>query len=432
MAVKRGLSDDALLDLVQRQTLRYFWDFGHKNSGMAKERSGGSFDYDCANTVATGGTGFGIMAMIAGVERGWLRRKEMVARLDRIVTFLEKSEKYHGVFPHFIDGRTGKTVPFSPKDDGGDLVETSFLMMGLLSARQYLAKHDSRQSRDLQKRINAMWEGVEWDWHTPNGASELLWHWSPKHGFAMNHPIKGWNEALMTYVMAAASPTHPISKVTYDQCWTKGAEFRNNKTYGLHTLPLGPDKGGPLFMSQYSFMGLDPRGLRDQNADYWEQNFMHTLINRQHCVDNPNGFKGYGAKSWGLTASDGDKGYSAHSPTNDVGVITPTAALAAFPYAPHYSMEALRHFYENKGADLWGAYGFKDAFNEAAGWTAKTQLAIDQGPIIVMIENHRTGLLWNLFMSCPEIKQSLRALGFESPHLKPIPGRQSDLEAVLD
>jgi hypothetical protein len=424
--VVRGMGDNALLDLVQRQTLRYFWDFGHPVSGMARERTSGTYNYDCADTVTTGGTGFGIMAMIAGTERGWLSRRQFARRMDRIVGFLEKADKYHGVFPHFMNGETGKTIPFGPKDDGGDLVETSFLMMGLLSARQYLMQSGGCQAKEIGARIDKLWRDVEWDWHMPEGPSKLYWHWSPNNGWAMNHGIRGWNECLITYVLATASPTHPIPKEAYEQCWAAGDEFRNGKSYDGRVLPLGPEKGGPLFLSHYSFMGLDPRGLKDRHADYWEQNFMHTLINRQHCIDNPGGFKGYGEKCWGLTACDGNEGYSAHSPTNDKGVIAPTAALSAMPYAPHYAMQALRHFYEDKGGTLWNQYGFADAFNETAGWTADSQLAIDQGPIVVMIENARTGLLWQTFMGCPEVKRSLKALGFASHHIEQ-PQRKASL-----
>ncbi|MCK5678990.1 MAG: beta-glucosidase, partial [Flavobacteriaceae bacterium] len=131
----------------------------------------------------------------------------------------------------------------------------------------------------------------------------------------------------------------------------------------------------------------------------------------------PKEYVGYGTKNWGLTASDNHQGYSAHSPTNDLGVISPTAALSSFPYTPEYSMQALRHFYYNFDGKLWGKYGFYDAFNQTENWYATNYLAIDQGPIIIMIENYRTGLLWNLFMSCPEVKEGLSKLNFSSPHL---------------
>ena len=401
------LSDDALLDRVQRQTLRYFWDFGHPASGMARERSNPVPGYDFRDTVTTGGTGFGIMAMIAGAARGFLPRDEVRKRVARMVEFLARAERHHGVLPHFLHGGTGATIPFSPQDDGGDLVETAFLIAGLLCARQYFSD-DARLGAD----INRLWHAVEWDWHT-RGDSVLYWHWSPRHDWAMNHAIRGWNECLIAYVLAAASPTHPIAPEVYHRGWTDSPTFRNGKTYDGITLPLGPPQGGPLFFAHYSFLGLDPRGLSDRYADYWAQNRAHALINRAHCIANPHKFAGYGANCWGLTACDGDRGYNAFAPDNDHGVIAPTAALASMPYTPAESMAALRHFYEDMGERLWRDRGFADAFNDSAGWVADSHLAIDQGPIVVMIENHRSSLLWQLFMSCPEIAAGLRRLGFK-------------------
>ncbi len=416
-------ADEQLLDKVQRETLKYFWDFGHPVSGLARERSNvvADFGYDL-NSVTTGGTGFGIMAMIAGVERGWIKRDEFVDRLTKIVDFLDKADKFHGAFPHFLNGTTGKTIPFSPKDDGGDLVETSFLVMGLLAAREYLAKDPTdAKAAATGAQITKIWEDVEWDWYT-KGTKDLYWHWSPKHDFQMNLPIKGWNECLVTHVLAASSPTHPVSTDVYKKSWAKGAEFKNGTSYnGIFKngkpentidLPLGPPLGGPLFFTHYSFMGLNPKLLEDKHADYFEQNRNQVLLNRAHCINNPHGYKGYGPDCWGLTASDSNFWYSAHSPTNDVGVIAPTAALASMPYTPDESMAALRHFDQMMGGKLWGKLGFKDAFNEGKKWIADSHLAIDQGPIVVMIENHRSGLLWDLCMSMPEISNGLKKLGF--------------------
>lgn len=414
--VVKGLSDSALLDLVQKQTFRYFWDFAHPVSGLARERSNRAYDYGW-ETTTTGGTGFGVMALVVAVERGWIGRDTAVKHLLKMVKFLAKADKYHGVFPHWLHGETGKVIPFSPKDDGGDLVETSFLMQGLLTARQYFKGENDREN-ELRNRITWMWNDVEWDWHTRGGISVLYWHWSPNNGWSMNHEIRGWNECLITYVLAASSPRYPIHPDAYHRGWANSNHFKNEREYYGIKLALGFDYGGPLFFSHYSFLGLDPRGLKDNYGDYWQQNVNHTLINREHCLRNPNGFKGYGADCWGLTASDNHRGYAAHSPTEDLGVITPTAALSAFPYTPQFSMQALRHFYENLGDRIWSEYGFVDAFNETKNWYAKSHLAIDQGPIIVMIENYRSGLLWKLFMSNPEVKTGLQRLGFKSPWLQ--------------
>ena len=413
----KDLSDSALLDLVQKQTFRYFWDFAHPVSGMARERSNKSFDYG-DELITTGGTGFGIMLVIVATERGWISRDTAAKFMRKMIDFLLKANAYHGSFPHWMDGATGKTIPFSRKDDGADLVETSYLFQGLLCARQYF-NQDNPVENEFRRKLEWMWNGIEWNWFTRDGREVLYWHWSPNNGWAMNFPVKGFNECLIMYVLAASDEDHyPVNASVYHRGWAESNFFKNGKQFYGYTLPLGFDYGGPLFFSQYSFLGLDPRGLKDRYADYWEQNHNHTLINHDYCVDNPKKFKGYGENCWGLTASDTYDGYNAFSPTNDEGTITPTAALSAFPYTPAESMKSLKHFYYDLGDKIWSEYGFVDAFNETKNWYAKSHLAIDQGPIIVMIENYRTGLLWKLFMSCPEIQYGLKKLDFQSPALK--------------
>jgi hypothetical protein len=407
------LSDAALLDLVQRQTFRYFWEFGHPVSGMARERNASG------DVVTTGGTGFGVMAMVVAVQRQFVSRRDGLARIRQVVDFLTtKATRYHGAFAHWINGATGATVPFSPKDNGADLVETAYLMQGLLTARQYFDSPTDPDEAALRQAINALWNGVEWGWFTRDGTENVLyWHWSPTDGWAMNLPIRGWNEALLVYVLAAASNASPIAKAVYDQGWAQNGRLANGNAYYGVRLPLGPAYGGPLFFSQYSFLGLDPRGLTDAYADYGAQNTAHTRINYAYCAANPKGFTGYGPDCWGLTASDDPNGYAAHDPVNDNGTISPTAALSALPYAPDESMRALRFFYYKLGDRLWKDYGFVDAFNLTNLWFADSFLAIDQGPIVVMIENYRSGLPWQLFMSCPEVKRGLTRLGFRSPAL---------------
>lgn len=415
MAQQKELSDSALLDLVQKQTFKYFSDFAHPVSGMARERSNITFGYG-DEVVTTGGTGFGVMSLIVATERGWIKRDSAARYLLKMVNFLWKANSYHGVFPHWMNGATGKTIPFGRKDDGADLVETSYLFEGLLCARQYFNAKNGPET-ELRNRIRWMWDEIEWNWFT-KGEEVLYWHWSPNNGWAMNFPVRGFNECLIMYVLAASAERYPVNASVYHRGWAQSNFFRNGKSFYGYELPLGFDYGGPLFFSQYSFLGLDPHGLKDVYADYWKQNQNHTLINHAYCLDNPNKFKGYGENCWGLTASDTYNGYDAHSPTNDHGTISPTAAISAFPYTPVFSMKALKHFYYDLGSKVWGEYGFKDAFNETQNWEAQSYLAIDQGPQIVMIENYRTGLLWKLFMSCPEIKKGLQKLGFESPYIK--------------
>lgn len=410
-----NLSDDAILDLVQRQTFRFFWEGAHPVSGLARDRL--TLDSDRADDlVAVGGSGFAVMALIVAAERGWISREAAIERLGCMLEMLVKSPSYHGMFPHFMNGRTGATVPFGRKDDGGDIVETSLLFQGLLCARQYFNNAGTAE-RSLRDRITWLWDEVEWNWHTRDGRHVLTWHWSPNSGFALDHEVRGWNECLITYVLAAASPRFAIAPRVYHDGFAQARTFLNRRAYYGIELQLGPDFGGPLYFAQYSFCGLDPRGLTDKYADYWRQCVEHTRINYEHCVRNPKGHKGYGPSCWGLTASDDPFGYAAHAPDHDNGVISPTAALASFPYAPDEAMRALRYFYEGLGEKIWSRYGFTDAFSETHDWYARTHLAIDQGPIIVMIENYRTGLLWQLFMADRDIQTGLKRLGFSTPHI---------------
>lgn len=414
--VQEELSDTELMDLVQKNTFKYFWDFAHPVSGLALERSNlEAYGGEASNIVTTGGSGFGVMAIVVGVERNYITRDQAIERLLKITNFLLNADRFHGAFPHWYYGNTGKVRPFFATDDGGDIVETSFMIQGLLTARQYFNK-DNVQENSLRTKINQLWNDVEWDWYT-NNKDVLTWHWSPNFGWTINHEIKGYNETLITYVLAASSTTHAINKSVYDNGWATGNDFTNGTVYYQKwKLKLGPEFGGPLFFAHYSFLGLDPRNLVDKYANYWEQNVNHTLINREYCIKNPKQFVGYSAVSWGLTASDNKNGYSAHSPTNDLGVISPTAALSSFPFTPEFSMQALRNFYYNFNGKLWGKYGFYDAYNQTENWYANNYLAIDQGPIIIMIENYRTGLIWDLFMSGPEVQAGLKKLEFTSPH----------------
>ncbi len=405
------ISDDQLLTLIQQQTFKYFWDFAHPASGLARERN------TSGDLVTSGGSGFGIMAIVTCIHRNFISRAEGLARMQMIVDFLKnKADKFHGAFPHWLNGATGKVIPFSAKDNGADLVETAFLMQGLITARQYFNTADAAETA-LRNDITALYNAVEWSWFRRGNENVLYWHWSPDYQWEMNHPIRGWNEALIVYVLAASSPAYAISKTIYDAGWAQNGNIRNGNSYYGIQLPLGPSNGGPLFFSHYSFLGLNPTGFTDAYANYWTQNVAHSKINHSYSISNPKGFYGYSDSCWGLTASDDPGGYLAHEPNNDNGTISPTAALSSFPYTPTESMKALKFFYYKLGDKIWKEYGFVDAFNLEIPWLADSFLAIDQGPIIVMIENYRSGLLWNLFMSAPEIKKGLRDLGFQSPYL---------------
>jgi hypothetical protein len=416
------LSENALLDTIQKQTLKYFWDYAEPNSGMARERfhPDGEYPKDDAHVVTTGGSGFGLMAIVVGMERKFIPRDSAVARLNKIADFLDSTTRFHGAWPHWINGETGETQAFGRKDNGGDIVETSFLAQGFIVLREYF-KNGTKEEQAVAKKYDELWKSIEWDWYS-NNKDGIYWHWSPEYEWEMNFMIEGYNECLITYVLAASSPHHAIEPAAYHEGWARGGDITTDEVaYGLPLIlkhNTSGDKGGPLFWAHYSYLGLNPKGLTDRYANYWDLNVNHSKINYHYCVENPEGYETYSKDSWGLTASytrtenDGT-GYAAHSPDDDRGVVSPTAAVSSIPYTPEESLRAMRYFYEDQHELLWGPAGFYDAFSlEGEEWVAPYYLAIDQGPQVVMIENYRSGLIWDLFMGAPEVKEGLDKLDF--------------------
>lgn len=419
-----SLSREALLDTVQKQTLKYFWDYAEPNSGMARERyhPDGEYPKNDSHVVTTGGSGFGLMAIVSGIERKWIERDSAVARLDKIADFLDNAPRFHGVWPHWLNGETGEVQAFSDKDNGGDLVETSFLAQGFIVVREYL-KNGNEEEKAVAAKYDELWKGIEWEWYT-NNKNGLYWHWSPDYQWEMDFMIEGYNECLITYVMAASSPDHAIDAKAYHEGWARSGDIVSDKeAYGIPLIlkhNTRGDKAGPLFWAHYSYLGLNPKGLEDKYANYWDLNVNHTRINYEYTQENPNDFETYNENSWGLTASytrnenDGI-GYTAHSPDTDRGVVSPTAAISSIPYTPELSMNAMRYFFEDQNELLWGPAGFYDAFSlEGEDWVAPKYLAIDQGPQVVMIENYRSGLIWDLFMGAQEVQNGLEKLGFNT------------------
>ena len=408
------LSDDALLDTVERYTSRYFTDFINPANGLARERANWEWHGDI---VTTGGTGFGMMAIVAAAERQYIPREQAVAQLDNITRFLDRVERFHGAWAHWYASETEQAYPFSPFDDGGDLVETAFLTEGLLVVREWLKDSPEETERGVAERADKLWKEVEWDWYT-QGTDSLYWHWSPNYGWKMNHRIKGFDECFITYVLAASSPTHPIERKVYEACYKNSPYYYNGKSYYGIPLALGMEYGGPLFFTHYSWMGLNPHGLTDGDVDYFERNRAHALIHYHYALENPKGHAGYGADLWGFTSSDDPLvGYCSHHPgtPDENGTVSPTAAVSSIVYTPEQSMAVIRHLYEDLGDQLFGEYGFYDAYNPSLPedkQVVRHYLAIDQGPIVVMIENYRSGLIWRLFMQAPEIQTGLERLGF--------------------
>jgi exo beta-1,2-glucooligosaccharide sophorohydrolase (non-reducing end) len=424
-AATRRFTDDKLLTMVQEGCFRFYWEAANEDSGMALEIVPGD-----ENLVAVGASGFGVMAILVGAERQFVAREAAAERMLKIVRFLERADRFHGVWPHFLDGRTGRVWPyFGTYDDGGDLVETAFMIQGLLAARQYFDR-PTAEEQEIRETITRLWSEVEWDWHrkTPDG-EVLYWHWSPEHGWHISHPLVGWNETMIVYVLAIASPTHGVPPSMYETGWagqsdlavryrrnwsrtTDGDHYVNGNTYYGIPLDVGCGPGGELFFTQFSFLGFDPRGRKDRFTNYFHNNRNIALINRAYCIENPRGRKGYGAACWGRSAGVNSGGGQPLARA-DNGTICCSAALGAFPYTPDESMAALQHFYRTLGAKVWGVYGFHDGFNESENWFDEVYMGLNQAQIVVMIENHRTGLVWRNFMANPEIAPALEAIGFE-------------------
>jgi len=423
-ASTRSMTDEELLTMVQEACFRYYWDGAHPNAGMAIEITPGD-----DNLVALGASGFGIMALITGIDRQFITRAQGIERLEKILRFLQTADRFHGAWPHYLDGRTGKTVAyFGPYDDGADLVETAFLMEGLLAARQYF-DGDAAAEREIRDTVTDLWKGVEWDWFRKTPDSEFLyWHWSPKHGFKISHPLVGWNETMIVYLLAIASPTHAVPASMYHSGWagqsdlavryrrnwgrtTDGDHYVNGHTYYGITLDVGVGSGGELFFTHFSFMGFDPRGKRDRYTNYFENNRNIARIHHAYAIANPMHRVGYGDACWGRSAGV-NAGSGRPTPAGDNGTITPSAALSSLPYTPEESMKALKHLYRDLGDRLWGIYGFRDGFNETENWFEDVYMGLNQAPIVVMIENYRTGLVWNRFMANREIAPALAAIGF--------------------
>ncbi len=432
-AKTKSMTDEELLDMVQLSNFRYYWEGCEPNSGLALENIPGR-----TTMIATGASGFGIMAMIAGVHRNFISREAAVERFLKITRFLKTADRFHGVYPHFLNGETGKTVPFfGMKDNGGDLVETSFLMQGLLTAKEFFDA-DNVSEKEIRNTITQLWYEVEWDWYRKTKDSEFLyWHWSPDQEWIINHKLIGWNETLITYFLAIASPKHSVPASMYYTGWASpsttaqdyrsawgktkdGSMYTNGNTYYGIELPVGVSNGGPLFFVHYSFFGLNPHKLTDAYVNYFDNNQKIANINLRYATENPANHQGYGDDFWGLTASDGPSHYSANEPNidNDEGKMTATGALASFPYTPEASLKALKNYYYNYGEKLYGYYGFHDAISVDDQWVSPLYMGLNQAPIVIMIENYRSGLLWDLFMKNDDVKSGLKKLEIATSNLK--------------
>ena len=419
---ENNFSDSQITEMVKKDALKYFWDFAQSNSKLARERYHTDNPNDDANTVTTGGSGFGLMTILVGIKNGYVSQADAVSRLTTALDFLQTANRFHGAWPHWINGTNGNVLPFSTMDNGGDLVETAFLAQGLICVREYFKNSTNSAELALAQKADDLWKGIEWSWYT-KGENTLYWHWSPNYDFQMNMKLQGFDETLITYILAAASPTYSINKSVYQNGWARNGSLKTaSSQFGIPLVVNHNDATGtvgPMFWSHYSFLGLDPRGLSDEYVNYGNATTNHAKIMFQYCMTNPKGWQGYSSKSWGLTASysrnpDGTTGYSAHQPNNDLGIISPTAAITNMPYTPTESMDFLRFLYNENYSKYIGVAGPYDAYSIQYNWVTPRYLAIDQGTIAPMVENHQSQFLWKLFMNAPDVRQGLVKLGFHS------------------
>ena len=395
-----------ILDEWQHKTFNFFHE-GASSTGMTLEGN------ERGDVVTIGGSGFGLMAIIIGSERGWITRTQAAEQTQKIVRFLGKAERFKGMWSHWYNP-DGTSHPFGDQVKTGDIVESAYMAAGLLTASEYYTGSTAVET-EIRDSVNSFWNTMDWKFYTGN-ANVLHWLWfSEKNSIEMD--VRGWNETWVTYSMALGAPSpHNISQDVYTQGWLSGGGiYHTNRSFYGYDLPLGEDKGGPMFFAHYSFLGLNPRKIEDQYVNYWKQNVAHTMINRHYCiVDAPAAYK-YDDKNWGLTACYGAKpdlwNYNARSPLNDDGVIAPTAALSSYPYTPFYSTQVLFQLAANSLVN--GTYGFADAYCPQTSTSERKHLAIDQGPIVVMMENYRSGLIWNLLMKNEHVKAGLLLAGIK-------------------
>ncbi|MDO5113421.1 MAG: glucoamylase family protein [Planctomycetia bacterium] len=373
-----------------------------------------AWNQDTSTQVLTvGASGFGIMAIVAGVERGWIPREDAAKHIVKMTRFLRSVPRFEGAWAHWYSPE-GDCVRFGNQTAAGEIVETAFLMAGLLVAAEYFDGENSLE-KEIRETVSFFWETIHWRHYVHQGKLYWIWH-SDRDQYEL--PLVGWNETLLVYILAMAAPEpHNISPEVYRTCWIWDSfAHPQRKTYG-YTLPLGNlSHGGPLFLSQYSFLCLDPRKMQDEYADYWQQNVAHTLINRHYCLyEAPAEFR-YSEQDWGLTACDGcgkSPGYRARDPIHDDGVIAPTAAISAYPYTPFYSTQVLLHLAKNY-PELNGRFGFGISYTPRDRAINPHYLAIEHAPMSVMIENYRSGLIWKLFMKNPHVLRGLRLAGMRT------------------
>lgn len=405
------LSDDDFLELVSRTAFDFLWNEANPANGMVRDRS----RENSAASVASIGmalTGYGVAA-----DRGWITRDQARERTRTTLNFLWNAPQstapdatgYKGHFYHFLNMQTGRRAGTNELST----IDTALLMAGVLYAAAYFDQDhpDEAFIRDTGK---ALYDRVDWAWASPR-APRISHGWNPESGF-IPYDYGGYSEAMILYLLALGSTTYPVERQAWEY-WMSGYRWQSDFLPGRPYVAFAP-----LFGHQYSHIWVDFRGrrdaaMRDRGIDYFENSRRATLAQVNYAAANPNRFAGYSANEWGITASDTPTGYRARGAPpayNDDGTLNPTAPGGSYPFTPEESLRALRTMYTTYGRRLWGIYGFRDAYNPTQNWFATDYIGIDQGPILLMIENYRSGSIWQRFMTRPEIQQGLTRAGFQT------------------
>ncbi|MDM7914397.1 MAG: glucoamylase family protein, partial [Candidatus Eisenbacteria bacterium] len=405
-----ALTNEALLDTLQRTAFDFFWNEANPANGLIKDRS------TPGSACSIASVGFGLSAILIGIDHGWITRDEGRARiLTTLETFWNGPQGtapdgmigYKGLFYHFLDMNTATRT----WDCELSTIDSALLFAGILDAREYFTTDDPV---DVQVRTlaDSLYYRADWNFFR-NGNPGILMGWRPGTGFAGFGQWVGYNEAMILYILAIGSPTHPVPASSWNT-WTSGYHWQTQYGYTYVIFP-------PLFGHQYSHCWIDFRYIQDahmrgRGITYFENSRRATLAQRNYCIANPFGHIGYGANLWGITACDGPDGYAAHGappPQNDDGTIAPTAPAGSIPFTPDESLAVLQNLYDNYRAMLWGPYGFRDAFNLDRGWWDTDYIGIDQGPIVLMIENYRTGAVWERIERNGDVQWGLHLAGFD-------------------
>ncbi|MDD4878829.1 MAG: glucoamylase family protein [Candidatus Omnitrophica bacterium] len=390
------MTDDQFLDLIEHSACMFFWEEANPENGLIKDTCN-TLLKDNSPMASIASVGFGLPALCVAVERGWLPEDKVKERIITTLKFFrDRAECVHGFYYHFLDMKTGLRWG----DCELSSIDTTLLLAGVVFVGEYY------KGTEIERLAKEIYDRVDWAWMMDNGTTPSM-GWFPNKGFLPYRWSGYTSEHLVLYFMGIGSDTHPMSPDSWS-AYSRG--FTTYKGFRF----TGPPA---LFTHQYSHCFVDFKGKEDNFMDYFQNSVQATLANRQWCIDNMSRGKTYGPDCWGLTACDGPDGYKAYGAPNgeNDGTVSPTAAISSIIFTPDLSIKAARYMYANHRDKIWGKYGFVDAFNWDRNWVSSKYIGIDQGPIVLMIENYRTGMVWKYFMQNKNVKKAMKLCNFTKP-----------------